>query len=50
MRDADKDEVSAITLLTGVHLDTQTRKSCPLPEDVRDRARELMVDYVLPWS
>jgi acyl-CoA thioester hydrolase len=50
MRDADKDEISAITLLTGVHLDTQTRKSCPLPEDVRDRARELMVDYVLPWS
>jgi hypothetical protein len=39
--------VSAITLLTGIHLDTRTRKSCHLPEDVAtaDKARVLVVAY-----
>jgi acyl-CoA thioester hydrolase len=50
MRDADRDEVSAVTLLTGVHMDTQLRKACPLPDAVRDAAKSLVVDYVLPWS
>ncbi len=50
MRDADKDEVSAITLLTGVHMDTRIRKACALPEQVREMAQSLVVDYVLPWS
>ncbi|MBI5899674.1 MAG: thioesterase family protein [Rhodocyclales bacterium] len=50
MRDADKDEISAITLLTGVHMDTQMRKACALPEQVRETAQSLVVDYVLPWS
>ena len=50
MRDADHDEISAITLLTGVHMDTQLRKAVPLPDTVREAAREFVVDYVLPWS
>ncbi|NJD35002.1 MAG: acyl-CoA thioesterase [Betaproteobacteria bacterium] len=50
MRNADTDAVSAITLLTGVHLDTRTRKSCHLPGSVADRARELVVTYELPWK
>ncbi|BAO28349.1 acyl-CoA thioesterase [Sulfuritalea hydrogenivorans] len=50
MRNADTDAVSAITLLTGVHLDTQARKSCHLPKATADKARELVVAYELPWT
>ncbi|HKE58175.1 MAG TPA: thioesterase family protein [Pyrinomonadaceae bacterium] len=38
-------EVSAVTVLTGVHVDSQTRKSCPLPEDIATRMRSMLVDY-----
>ncbi len=38
-------EVAAVTILTGVHLDTQTRKSCPFPELVVERGRTLIVEY-----
>ncbi len=41
----ENDEVAAITALTGVHMDTQARKSCPLPEAVQERARALVIDY-----
>ena len=50
MRNADTDTVSAITLLTGIHLDTQARKSCHLPKAAADKARELVVTYELPWK
>ena len=49
MRNAETDEVSAVTLLTGVPMDTEARKSCPLPMHVANRAREFIVDYRLPW-
>ena len=49
MRNADTDELSAVTLLTGVHLDTQTRKSCALPEEARVKAGELVTTHKLPW-
>ena len=49
MRNADSGELSAVTLLTGVHLDTQTRKSCPLPEATLVTARELVTTHKLPW-
>ena len=49
MRNCETDEVAAITLLVGVHMDTRSRKSCPLPESVAARAREHVVDYKLPW-
>lgn len=45
MRNEENHEVSAITLLTGVHLDTGTRKSCLFPEDVVRQAREWTVQY-----
>jgi acyl-CoA thioester hydrolase len=38
-------EVSAVTVLTGVHIDSQTRKSCPLPEEILSRIRSMVVDY-----
>ncbi len=43
-------EISAITLLTGVFLDTEARKSCPLPEAQRQRAEAALVQYDLPWA
>ena len=45
MKNEGTGEVSAITVLTGVHVDSQTRKSCPLPEDIANRMRSLIVDY-----
>ncbi len=45
MKNEGTGEVSAITVLTGVHVDSQTRKSCPLPEDIAGRMRSLIVDY-----
>jgi acyl-CoA thioester hydrolase len=38
-------EVSAVTVLTGVHVDSQTRKSCPLPEAIIAQMRNMVVDY-----
>ncbi len=49
MRNADTGDVSAVTLLIGVHCDAQARKACALPEAVRAKARELIVAYPLPW-
>jgi acyl-CoA thioester hydrolase len=42
MRDDETGEVTATTILTGVYLDTQARKSCPLPENVRGRAQRMV--------
>lgn len=50
MRNAETQEVSAVTMLTGVHMDTAARKSCPLPPEVMDSARAAIVEYALPWS
>ena len=49
MRNAETQEVSAITLLTAVHMDTAARKSCVLPDVVVARARAAAVAYALPW-
>lgn len=35
MRNLRTGQVAAVTELTGVHMDRQTRKSCPLPESIR---------------
>jgi len=39
MRNLETGQVAAVTELTGVHMDRQTRKSCPLPEPIRARAQ-----------
>jgi len=49
MRNAVTGEVSAITVLTGVHMDTRARKACALPAEVVAHVRERLVDYALPW-
>jgi acyl-CoA thioester hydrolase len=48
MRNAATGEVSAICVLTGVQIDTQTRKSCPFPAQLAERARGLVSSYELP--
>jgi len=47
MRNAVTDEVSAICVLTGVHIDSQTRKSCPFPAEIVERGRQLVRPYDL---
>ncbi len=49
MRNAETQDVSALTMLTGVHMDTVARKSCNLPAEVVAAARSRVVDYKLPW-
>jgi acyl-CoA thioester hydrolase len=48
MRSPVTGEVSAICVLTGVHTDAQTRKSCPFPPEIVERARGLVRAYELP--
>ena len=50
MRNAETGEVSAITLLTGVFIDTAARKSCAFPEHFRSRMEQFRIDYDLPWQ
>lgn len=45
MENAATGEVAALTVLTGVHFDTETRRSCPLPEEQLKRARALVSDF-----
>lgn len=45
MRDAETGEIAAVCTLTGVHMDTQTRKSCALPGDILERARARITNY-----
>jgi acyl-CoA thioester hydrolase len=48
MRNAATGEISAICVLTGVHTDSQSRKSCPFPPEIAERARGLVRAYELP--
>jgi len=45
MRNAHTGEIAAVCVLTGVSTDSQTRRSCPFPEDIASRARELIRSY-----
>jgi acyl-CoA thioester hydrolase len=42
MSNAETGDSVATTTLTGVHLDTETRKSCPFPSDIVERGRRLI--------
>jgi acyl-CoA thioester hydrolase len=45
MRNAETGEVSALCVLTAVHMDAKTRKSCAFPPDVLEKARKLVRSY-----
>lgn len=47
MKNEETGVISAVTVLTGVHMDTTARKSCPFPEQVLARGRERIVDYAI---
>lgn len=42
MRDAENNEVCAVCELTAVHINRATRRSCPIPPDVRTRVQALL--------
>lgn len=42
MLNAETRELAAKTTLTGVHLDSETRKSCPFPAEILERGRQLV--------
>lgn len=42
MRNADTGDLCAVTVLTGVHVDSETRKSCPFPQEILTRGREMI--------
>jgi acyl-CoA thioester hydrolase len=44
MENAVTGEQTAVTVLTAVHIDTTTRRSCPLPEEQFTRAKALVTD------
>ena len=48
MRDAATGEISAVCVLTAVHTDSQTRRSCAFPADFVQRGRNLLRTYELP--
>src|SRR5262245_1624647 len=48
MRHGVSGELAATCVLTGVHIDTQTRKSCPFPPEILERGRGLVRAYELP--
>ena len=47
MRHAVTGEIAAICVLTGVSIDTRTRKSCPFGADIVARAKALVGSYDL---
>ena len=50
MRNAQTGEVSAICVITGVSMDSSTRKSTPFPAEIVERAKGLVRAYELPPS
>lgn len=45
MENAVSGEVAAVTVLTGVHFDTERRRSCPFPDEQLTRAQALVSDF-----
>lgn len=45
MSNEETGEVCAITVLTGVHIDLNTRKASPFPLEILERGRNMVVAY-----
>jgi acyl-CoA thioester hydrolase len=48
MRQATTGEISAVCVLTAVHMDSRARKSTAFPTDILQRGRERLCSYDLP--
>jgi acyl-CoA thioester hydrolase len=44
MRNDETSVISATTVISGVHMDTKLRKVCPFPEEIIERAKQLIVE------
>jgi acyl-CoA thioester hydrolase len=44
MRNDGTQAIAATTVISGVHMDTQIRKVCPFPQEIIERAQQLMVE------
>ena len=49
MRNASTGELSAVTVLTGVHTDSTTRKSCEFAAEIRANAAQALVANPQDW-
>jgi acyl-CoA thioester hydrolase len=45
MQNDETGEIAAVTILTGVHMDTQSRVACPFPEEIVALGKEMIVEY-----
>ncbi len=45
MRNEATGEIASVTLLTGVHMDTEARKACPFPAEALECAQAYIVEY-----
>ena len=45
MINEETNEIAAITLMTGVHIDSSLRKACAFPEEVINKAKALVTSY-----
>lgn len=45
MTNNETDAVVSRTTLKGVHMDTETRKSCPFPESIRTNAASMLSGF-----
>ena len=50
MRNDDTGGIAATTLITAVHLDTISRKACPLPADIRRKAEAMLCADPSKWA
>jgi acyl-CoA thioester hydrolase len=44
MFNTESGEIAATTMLTAVHINRETRKSCPFPENLVERGRQIILE------
>jgi acyl-CoA thioester hydrolase len=47
MKNDETGDISAVMILTVVHMDLKTRKSCPFPRDILMQGHEMVIEYEL---
>jgi acyl-CoA thioester hydrolase len=48
MKNDESGDIAAVTILTGVHMDTDLRVSCPFTEEIQKQGTRLEVHYEIP--
>ena len=48
MKNDESGDIAAVTILTGVHMDTDRRVSCPFTEEIQKQGARLKVHYEIP--